>query len=156
MNGQINVNALRSIIESTVADMVEGTHEVDVTKISDTLTNLSRRLNSVAWADISSVAIDVVTRDAMESGPLDASHWHTIKNIKEVRTLTGSGLKEAKDAVQWAMPVVLRNIAATALDNLANENTKHGYAVQEHVSAVRHIAALTDIDSAYNADHTPF
>lgn len=105
-------------------------------------------LRLAAIADIDEVAVEIVAADALASNPLNSGTWHRVQNIKDVRERTGSGLLEAKQAVERAYPVVARNIAVMALTALEAENDKVGYGLHERVNATDHRFTLDNLADA--------
>ena len=61
---------------------------------------------------------------------LAAAGEKKINVIKEVRTITGLGLKEAKDLVEGAPQNVVENVSKQAADEVAKKLTEAGAKVQ--------------------------
>lgn len=157
MNGMINANAVKGIVDKALEEYAERTgSEAAGEGYRGLMFRLGEIIERAANADIDTVAYDVVDRDL---GPgSNQGSIHTIACIKEVRTITMCGLKEAKDAVMGATGRVLRDRADEALQALAAHNsTGHGSVTPAHrqyVSAMMHRDVLIDLSSA--ADTIPF
>lgn len=154
MNGQINITAVKGIIDRAVAEYVSNVStSADGIVPGEGVRNLMIKLGDLvqraANADIDEVAYDIVDRDMVGT---DVGTVHKIRAIKDVRTLTMSGLKEAKDAVEYAIGRVLRDRANAALTALAEYNThgdayhKPGY--RQYVNALAHREVLDNLVAA--------
>lgn len=157
MNGTINANAVKGIVDKALEEYAERTgSEAAGEGYRALMFRLGEIIERASNADIDTVAYDVVDRDL---GPgSNRGGIRTIACIKEVRTITLSGLKEAKDAVERAIGFVLRDRANTALTALFQYNVtglggnKPGY--RQYVSAMAHYEVLNDVREA--ADNPPF
>lgn len=159
MNGKISTTAVQGIVTRTFAEFIERTGaECSVEGARALMFRLGEMIEKASRVDIDEVAYDVVDRDMRGS---DVGTVHKILDIKEVRTITMTGLKEAKDAVEYAIGRVLRDRANAALDALkAYNETGDGsrkYAYRQYVSAVNYADVLSDLWSAANdPNNTPF
>jgi ribosomal protein L7/L12 len=158
MNGQINIVAVNHLLNAALADFSANVG-ANGTAAGEAYRNLMYRFGDIveraANADIDVVAYDVIDRDMVGS---NVGTVHKIRAIKDVRTITMSGLKEAKEAVERAIGAVLRDRANDALKALAEYNSngdgyhKPGY--RQYVSAVAHRSVLNDVEVA--AETPPF
>jgi len=156
MNGTISTTAVQGIVTRAFAEFTELTgSECSGEGARALMFRLGEMIERASKADIDEVAYDVVDRDMQGT---DVGTVHKIADIKEVRTITMSGLREAKEAVEYAIGRVLRDRANAALDALHSYNTtgdgynKPGY--RQYVSAVAHRPVLNDVQAA--ADTVPF
>jgi len=158
MNGTINMTAVSGIVARELAAFAErvgtdcaGNNDASGEAVRALMFRIGEHVERASKADIDEVAYDVVDRDMRGS---DVGTVHKIADIKEVRTITLSGLKEAKDAVEYAIGRVLRDRANAALTALHAYNTggdgyhKPGY--RQYVSAIAHNDVLTDVWQAAN------
>lgn len=129
--------------------------------IRTVLSDITHDLVCRVTLDIDAAAFQVVEQDykaTLDEFPgnfVPLSALHTIANIKRVRELTGTGLKEARDAVRIAVAKVYRNLADNALRHLAMANTDNpSYATRSYVDAVEHRYVLQNVMAA--ADEPAF
>lgn len=156
MNGMINATAVKGIVDKALAEYAERTgSEAAGEGYRNLMEGIGRIIENAANADINTVAYDVVDRDMQGS---NVGTVHKIADIKDVRTITLCGLREAKNAVEYAIGCVLRDRANDALKALEAYNThgdgyhKPGY--RQYVSAINHRHVLNDLQAA--ADAIPF
>lgn len=131
--------------------------EYNAEDIKTVMADVTGMLVRMATVDVDAVALEVVKRDFEDSGHT-LSGMHKIRNIKEVRTQTGADLREAKIAVERAIPVAVRDHANAVLTMLRIANCalpEGDYGSRQYVNAAAHPAVLSDLWSAAN-NHSPF
>ncbi len=148
----INANAVKGIVDKALAEYAERTgSEAAGAGYRNLMEGIGRVIENAANADINTVAYDVVDRNMVGT---NVGGLHTIQCIKDVRTITLSGLKEAKDAVEYAIGCVLRDRANDALKALDTYNKNgRGYdrpGYRQYVSAINHRDVLNDLQDAAN------
>jgi ribosomal protein L7/L12 len=119
MNGYLNRNATRFALYSVADEIQAGpagdVHIEDVAaKLVDFLAEQRRKAN---------MSLEVAATEAVA----ELGTERKIQAIKQVRELTGAGLKEAKDAVEVATVIALRDQAEAALKALAQANERVTY-----------------------------
>ncbi len=145
MNGKLNLafvthragTELTARLNQLIVDRdgnVAGVNVVDIIK------GYAAELEQRANANLDTVAYDVVAADAENVQGI--GELHKIQNIKTVRELTGVGLREAKEAVERAVPRVFKDRAVNALDMLAAANKTAHWSHGAYINPDNHSYAL--------------
>lgn len=153
MNGYLSGNAIANTLERHAASFREEGYSDSISEqdMVARLTDAIRELRVMSMADINVIAAQVVMADALENDPFNSNTWHKIQAIKDVRARTGSGLREAKIAVEGAYPTVARDIALKALNNLATQNAVVGYGSRKRIDVRPHTDSFDYLWDAANA-----
>lgn len=155
MNGMINHVAVNGLITKAVAEFAAQTGGAEAAGegYRNLLIRLGEMVERMSNANINVVAYDAIDR---ELDGVNVGGLRKIQIIKDIRTVTLAGLKEAKDAYEYALGEVIRDRANAALKALADHNdsevNRPGY--RQYVSAVPHRDVLNDLQTA--ADAVPF
>ncbi len=151
----INHTAVNGLITKTIAEFVarSGGSEAAGEGYRNLLTRLGEVVERMSNADINVVAYDVIDR---ELDGVNVGGLHKIQLVKDIRNVTLAGIKEAKEAYEYALGEVIRDRANAALKALAEHNRSevHRSGYRQYVSALNHHDVLTDLQSA--ADAIPF
>lgn len=137
MNGKLPPGIIVSLLNAKAAELVELVNsqpnsELSVNEVRDMMSALTAKMADIAFMNIDEVALNVVR---------EMGTSQKIQIIKEVRSRTGSGLKEAKDAIERALPKVLKEEAEKALRALEfhNDRVSYGYRAYVHSDNFRSI-----------------
>lgn len=155
MNGKLNLTAIKRMLSGKVDHLntfLTTDAEFTVSEIRDMMNALTDDMVAAANRNPLSVAVDLLKDGAYDesSGNFEAGAWwaiHKIHSIKLIRQLTGSGLKEAKDAFEQSLPVYFKAQAEKALRGLEAANRVAGYRNALYVSASVHHNAIDRDDS---------
>lgn len=152
MSRELSAHRIKTEVERYLGGI---TGSYDAESIRTMMQHIGTSLVKMSTANVDEVALEVVSADALANNPLNAGTWHKVLNVKAVRDRTGVDLWEAKRAVEKAYPIVARNVAVMALENLAVRNLSRPYGERAHVDATEHMDVLSNLHAAAN-DNQPF